>query len=106
MVFGKKKKIVEQQQNQEDSSVVSANVTPVIKGKVQDKDLKPELTETQKVLVELAKNMKEEYGDYLTPIDAANVSLPVIQSESIVLLVAIYGELKKVVELLEDMREE
>ena len=105
MVFGKKKKVVEEQK-QEDTGVMSANVTPAIKGKVADKEVASELTASQKALVALAEEMKEEYGSYLTPIDAANVSLPVLQSESIVLLIAMFGELKKVVALLEEMREE
>jgi hypothetical protein len=54
----------------------------------------------------LAQELKDEYGAYLTPVDAANVGQPVIQSEQIVLLAGIFGELKKLNFLISKMTEE
>jgi len=106
LVFGKKKKKVAEDIKTEDGNVVQVDINPSKKGKKKETPLAPEMSEEQKALVLMAQELKKEYGSYLTPVDAANVSQPVLQSEQLILLAGIFGELKKMNMTLQAMREE
>lgn len=72
---------------------------------------KPELTEEEKAKLDEIRDYKlaeikeyqEEYGDFFTPNDMANISVPVLTAEQMNLLYAQFSETKKLRKLIEKM---
>ena len=104
MVFGKKKKVNVPEEVLK-SGVLEGDITPKKKGDREEIEVEQSMSEAQKALVAMAKELKDEYGHYLTPVDAANIPLAVLHSEQTVLLAGIFGELRKLNITLEEIKD-
>ena len=102
----KKKKVIEENVSlppeHPDGNVITADITPESKGSSTNKNLAPDTPPEDLALLKLANELKEEYGNYLTPTDIGNLSFPVIKSEEIIIQAALYGELRKLVDLMQE----